>query len=133
MPIVYLAHNPHLDRKVAVKVLPAALLLDPWYREHFDREARNLAWLEHQAIVPIYNYGDNDGSPYRLMLLMTGGSLRDRLENGPLPPLKALTVLQRICGALDTAHQAGVTHRDLKPHCTTSLNVRPSSTRATAW
>ena len=115
MGTVYLASDPRFDRQVAVKVLPAALLQDPAFRERFDREARILGRLEHPAIVPVHDYGEDHASPYLVMRLMTGGTLRDRLETGPLLPAEAVAILQRICAALESAHSSGVIHRDLKP------------------
>jgi hypothetical protein len=71
--------------------------------------------LEHRAIVPVYDFGEEDGRPYLVMRLMTGGSLADRLRTGALSPAVIQRVLDRIGAALDKAHAQGIVHRDLKP------------------
>jgi serine/threonine-protein kinase len=115
MSIVYHAHDPRTDRDVAIKVLPREFLHDPNFRERFEREARTIAALEHPAIVPVYDFGQEGGQPYLVMRHMVGGSLTDRLREGPLPLGTAATILGRIAGALDYAHKQGIIHRDLKP------------------
>lgn len=115
MATVYRAHDPRFNRDVAVKILPRELTLDPQFRTRFDREAQTIAALEHPAIVPVYDYGEQEGQPYLVMRLMRGGSLADRLVAGPLPHQDVSKILDRIGSALDRAHLAGVIHRDLKP------------------
>jgi eukaryotic-like serine/threonine-protein kinase len=116
MATVYRAVDPRFEREVAVKVLPVELLRDPSFRARFEREAKLIAALEHPAIVPVYDFGEEEGQPYLVMRYMPGGSLADRIrKNGPLPTAEAATVLQRIGSALDRAHRQGIIHRDLKP------------------
>jgi serine/threonine protein kinase len=115
MATVYVAYDPHFDREVALKVLPPGLLQDPTFRERFEREARLIARLEHTAIVPVYDYGEDQHRPYLVMRLMTGGNLKDRLRDGPLPLDEVIIVTRRICAALDKAHANHIIHRDLKP------------------
>lgn len=115
MSTVYRAHDPRFNRDVAVKILPRELTLDPQFRTRFDREAQTIAALEHPAIVPVHDYGEEAGQPYLVMRLMQGGSLADRLADGPLPIRDVSKILHRIGSALDRAHEAGVIHRDLKP------------------
>ncbi len=115
MATVYRAYDPRFKREVALKVLPAVLLEEPGFRERFEREAQVIASLEHSAIVPVYDFGEAHGRPYLVMRLMTGGSLADRLENGPLTLDEIVRILQRLAPALDAAHQHGIIHRDLKP------------------
>lgn len=115
MATVYLAHDPRFKRDVAIKVLPRQFTHDPTFRARFEREAQTIAHLEHPAIVPVYDFGEEDGQPYLVMRYLTGGSLADRLKDGPLPLLQSADVLQRIASALDRAHKQGVIHRDLKP------------------
>lgn len=115
MATVFLAHDPLIGRDVAVKVLPREFLHDPSFRGRFEREARTIAMLEHPAIVPIYDFGEQDGQPFLVMRYMKGGTLADRLQNGPLSVDEAAAILKRIGAALDHAHSHGVIHRDLKP------------------
>ncbi|MCB8945574.1 MAG: serine/threonine protein kinase [Ardenticatenaceae bacterium] len=115
MATVYKAHDPRFERTVAIKVLPREFLHDPEFRARFEREARTIAALEHSAIVPVYDYGEQDGQLYLVMRYMPGGSLADRLRQGPMPIDEAAEVIKRIGSALDSAHQQGIIHRDLKP------------------
>lgn len=115
MSTVYTAHDPMFNRDVAIKILPRELLHDPMFRARFDREAQTIATLEHPAIVPVYDYGEADGQPFFVMRLMTGGSLADSLNQGPLPLEEAVRIISIIAGALDEAHRQGIVHRDLKP------------------
>lgn len=115
MATVFLATDPLIGRAIAVKVLPREFLHDPSFRGRFEREARTIAMLEHPAIVPIYDFGEQDGQPYLVMRYMKGGTLGDRIENGPLPVAEAAEILKRLGSALDHAHNRGVIHRDLKP------------------
>ncbi len=115
MASVYRGHDPRFGREVAVKILPPQVVDDPSLRARFEREARTIAALEHPAIVPVYDFGEEGGQPYLVMRLMTGGSLADRLAKGPLEAAEVARILQRISSALDEAHKQGVIHRDLKP------------------
>jgi serine/threonine protein kinase len=115
MATVYQAHDPNFDRTVAVKVLPREFLHDPTFRERFEREAKTIAALEHPAIVPVYDYGEDGGLLYLVMRHMPGRSLEDRIKEGALPVADAARILKRIGAALDEAHQHGIIHRDLKP------------------
>jgi serine/threonine protein kinase len=115
MASVYLAFDPRFQREVALKVLPRELMHDPQLRERFNREARTIARLEHYAIVPVYDFGDHDGQLYLVMRYMSGGSLEDRIKNGPYELTEVAPVLARLADALDYSHGHGVIHRDLKP------------------
>ncbi len=114
MSTVYLAHDPRFGRKVALKVMSQSLRDDPTFRGRFEREARIIATLEHPAIVPVYDYGE-DRAPYLVMRYMPGGTLGERIIAGPITLETAVPIIQRLAGALDHAHQQGVIHRDLKP------------------
>lgn len=115
MAVVYRAHDPHFKRDVALKLLPAQLMLDPTFRQRFRREAETVATLEHPAIVPVYDFGEQDGRLFLVMQLMGGGTLADKLDNGALPLMEAIKITERIGSALDRAHHMGIIHRDLKP------------------
>ncbi|HEX6384040.1 MAG TPA: protein kinase [Anaerolineae bacterium] len=115
MATVYQAYDPRFGRNVALKVMNYAFRDDPTFRGRFEREARTVATLEHPAIVPVYDFGEDHDQLYLVMRYMPGGSLADRIIEGPLPLEEAVSIVQRIGAALDHAHQKGVIHRDLKP------------------
>ncbi len=116
MATVFRAFDPRFKREVAVKILPRELMFDdPQFRARFEREAETIAKLEHPAIVPVYDFGEEEGQPYLVMRLMTGGSLADLLRVGPISVQETARILDRIGSALDRAHDAGIIHRDLKP------------------
>ena len=113
---VYLAHDEHLDRPVALKVLPPELSNDERFRARFLRESRVAAGLEHPAIVPIYAAGEAEGLLYLSMRFVAGGDLREIVKReGRLDPERALRILRPVADALDAAHAAGLIHRDVKP------------------
>ena len=115
MSVVYLAHDPNIGRDVAIKVLPRSLSDQAAARERFVREVRAVVQLDHPAIVPIYDFGEEDGQPYIVMRYMPGGSLADMLTYGRLNLADARRILERMAQALDAAHKQNIIHRDLKP------------------
>ena len=115
MATVYRARDPIAERDVAIKVLPPEMLHDPQFKVRFEREAKVIARLEHPAIVPVYDFGEDQGLPYFVMRYMTGGSLSERLKESPLTIPEASRLLARLAPALDSAHAKGIIHRDLKP------------------
>jgi serine/threonine-protein kinase len=115
MGAVYQAHEPVLDRHVALKVLSNELLDDPSFAGRFRQEVRLAAKLEHPHIVPVLAHGIEEGQPWMAMRLMAGGSLARRLKDGPLAPRDAVAILGAVARALDHAHDGGVVHRDVKP------------------
>lgn len=117
MAVVFLAHDPRVERDVALKILTAHYQLEADLRERFEREAKIIASLEHPSIVPIYDYSEQDGQPYLVMRFMSGGSLDHRISRTSerLSLSYIQLILERIAAALDIAHNAGVIHRDLKP------------------
>jgi serine/threonine-protein kinase len=116
MATVYRAFDPRFEREVAIKLLPTDLHLDEGLRARFEREAKTIAMIEHPAIVPVYDYGEENGQLYLVMRLMTGGSLADRLRRrGALHINEVLRITEQVAGGLDAAHAKGIVHRDLKP------------------
>lgn len=116
MATVFLARDPSVQREVAVKVLPREFMHDPQFAVRFEREARIIAQLEHPAIVPVYDFGKSeDGQPFIVMRYMAGGSLADRMRQGPLALAEIAQLFGPLAGALDKAHTKGIVHRDLKP------------------
>ncbi len=115
MATVFHAYDPRFERNVAIKVLPREFLHDPQFRVRFEREAKTIALIEHPAIVPVYDFGEEEGQPYIVMRYMSGGSLADRLARGSLPVNEVINMINRLAPALDAAHSKGVVHRDLKP------------------
>ncbi|MCZ0984511.1 serine/threonine-protein kinase [Streptomyces diastatochromogenes] len=117
---IWQARDEHLDVDVAVKEVAFPAVLDP--AEHSRRlayaarEARNAARLRHHPhILPVYSVVIEDDRPWIVMELVHGGSLADRLARGPLPPENVADVAEAMLKALDTAHEAKVIHRDVKP------------------
>lgn len=115
MAVVYLAHDPHFERDVVIKLLTIDPTSDTTLRERFRREAKTIAGLEHPAIVPVYDYGEEENKLFIVMRYMTGGSLADRIHEGSLSLDQAAVIMDRVCSALDASHQMGIIHRDLKP------------------
>jgi serine/threonine-protein kinase len=115
MATVFHAYDPSFERDVALKVLPPGFLHDPQLRTRFEREAKMIASLEHPSIVPVYDFGDQEGQPYIVMRYMSGGSLAERLAQGALSLEETSRIISRLAQALDAAHARGIIHRDLKP------------------
>ncbi|MBI3361613.1 MAG: serine/threonine protein kinase [Chloroflexi bacterium] len=115
MATVYHAYDPRFKRDVALKVLPREFLHAPTFRVRFEREAQTIALLEHPAIVPVYDSGEEEGQPYLVMRYMTGGSLADRMARGLLSLWELAQIFERVGDALDEAHSHGIVHRDVTP------------------
>jgi serine/threonine-protein kinase len=115
MAWVLLARDEHLDRPIALKILDPGLADDPGFRGRFLREAKIAAALEHPNVVPIYDTGDSEGLLYIAMRYVAGSDLRKVLDAGPIPPDRVLDIAGQVASALDTAHAAGLVHRDVKP------------------
>ena len=112
---VYRAHDPKLNRDVAIKVLRGPWTIDEDRLARFHREAQLLASLNHPNIGQIYGLEEFEGTCALVMELVDGPTLADRIVGGPLPVVEALRVALRIAEALETAHHQGIIHRDLKP------------------
>ena len=116
MATVYKAYQPSMDRHVAVKVLPSQLAESTEFVKRFQQEARTIARLEHPHILPVFDYGESDGTAYFVMRYLEAGTLKDRMVAGrPLPINEIDRIFTQLTDALSYAHSHGVIHRDLKP------------------
>ena len=116
MGVVYLGHDLVLHRDVALKVLSAQLSLDEGFVERFRREAQAAARLSQPNIVPIYDWGETDGSYFIVMEYVEGQNLAQLLRTeGPLSPDRTAAIGAAIAAGLAAAHLQGVVHRDVKP------------------
>uniref|UniRef100_UPI00258AA7C8 serine/threonine-protein kinase n=1 Tax=Pseudomonas sp. TaxID=306 RepID=UPI00258AA7C8 len=114
MATVYLATQRSLDRKVALKVMAAALAADATFCERFLREGRTLARLSHPNTVTIHDIGNVGELYYMAMEFLPSGTLKERLASG-MTPEQGLVYLRQIASALGYAHAQGLVHRDVKP------------------
>ncbi|MCL4179056.1 MAG: serine/threonine protein kinase [Verrucomicrobia bacterium] len=115
MGFVFKARQPHLDRFVALKLLPDKLARDPRFAERFNREGRVLAKLNHPNIVSVFDFGQTEHFYYLTMEYVDGVNLRQAMQAGRFSPSEALGIVPKICEALQYAHEQGVLHRDIKP------------------
>lgn len=117
MAVVYRAHDPVLDRHVAIKVIKPELASHPPVVERFRREARAMASLDHPHLVQIYEVGETDGLPYISMELLAGRTLADQIAHaGAQRPQWVARMIAEIGEAIDLAHSKGLIHRDIKPN-----------------
>lgn len=115
MGAVYRAFDPSFNREVAIKVLPIEMMRNLKTLARFRRELKMIAVLEHPAIVPVYDVGEENGQPYYVMRYMSGGSLRRWINNGKLSLQDTADIIERIALGLEYAHRKGIVHRDLTP------------------
>jgi serine/threonine protein kinase len=116
MALVYRAKDRHLEREVAIKVLPFSLAFDSEFVERFQREARTAAQLEHPNIIPIYRVGRSGRVIYFVMKFLRGGALSTVMaERRKLTPPEIRRLLTEAGSALGYAAQRGIVHRDIKP------------------
>ena len=112
---VFRAHDPFLERDVAIKVLDPSLAVDAALEEQFLHEARTIAAAEHPHIVPLYSAEATGGLLYLVMRLLPGHTLADRIAEGKLPVAEAARIALECARALAAAHAVDVVHRDIKP------------------
>ncbi|VVP88834.1 Serine/threonine-protein kinase PknD [Pseudomonas fluorescens] len=114
MASVYLATQRSLERKVALKVMAAALAADPSFCERFLREGKTLARLSHPHTVTIHDIGNVGELYYMAMEYLPNGTLKERIAAG-MTPEQGVTLIRQIASALGYAHAQGLVHRDVKP------------------
>jgi Tol biopolymer transport system component/predicted Ser/Thr protein kinase len=119
---VYLAKDTHLERKIALKILPESVAQDGERMQRFVREAKSASALNHPNIITIYEIGETDNTHFIATEYIEGETLRKRLKGSPLNLKSALEIASQVAGALDAAHRAGIVHRDVKPE---NVMVRP--------
>jgi hypothetical protein len=115
MAVVYRATQLSLNRTVALKLLAGELSDDPSFRERFRREGQLQAGLDHLHIVPVYEAGETEFGLFLAMRLITGSTLKELILANALTPRRTLRILAQVAQALDSAHEAGLIHRDVKP------------------
>jgi len=115
MGVVFRAHDEHLDREVAIKVLHPGTITDEGARKHLHKEALALSKLNHPNIATIYDFDTQRGMDFLVMEYIPGVTLNDKLAAGPLPENEVLRLGMQLSDGLAAAHEHGVVHRDLKP------------------
>jgi ABC-type transport system substrate-binding protein/serine/threonine protein kinase len=114
MGVVYRAHDPLLNREVAIKLIPPTLL-SPEMEERFQREAQLVAQMDHPAVVPIFDFGKHEGSLFFVMPVVQGTNLRCFQREGELKLGEVIDIGIQVAEALEYSHSRGVIHRDIKP------------------
>ena len=120
---VYLAQDTRLDRRVALKTLPAEFAADSDRLNRFIREAKSASALNHPNIITVYDIGDAAGIPFIAYEFIDGATLSERVRSGSLDVGASLEIAIQMASALVEAHHAGIVHRDLKPD---NVMIRPN-------
>jgi hypothetical protein len=116
MGVLYLAIEPGLERRVALKLIAPEAAADEVFARRFAEESRIAASIEHPNVVPIYAAGEEDGIPFIAMRYVSGSDLGRRLSReGRLEPAVAAALIAQVGNGLDAIHAAGLVHRDVKP------------------
>lgn len=116
MGILYLALEPGLDRRVALKLIAPEAAAEEVFARRFAEESRIAASIEHPNVVPIYAAGEEGGVPFIAMRFVAGSDLSQRIaREGRLPPERAVALIAQVANGLDAIHAAGLVHRDVKP------------------
>jgi len=124
MGVVYKAHDPILNRDVAIKTISATLGADDDLRKRFHREAQAAARLNHPNIITVFDFGEEHGKIYMAMELLEGTDLKDVMSSGQLPTLDdKLAIMEQILDGLAFAHAKEIVHRDLKPG---NIHIQPN-------
>jgi serine/threonine-protein kinase len=122
--VVYQGRQVQLDRLVAIKVLKQSAPASREWRRQFEREARVLSVLAHPNLVPITDFGIDGGVPYLVTELLQGSTLAELINEGPVPPARALDIVGQMLRGLAFAHRQAIAHRNLKP-ANIFLQARP--------
>ena len=112
---VYKAHDPELDRTVAIKMPHAGILVSDEDRKRFLREARNVAHLAYPSIVPVHEVGEHGGIPFLVSDFVEGVTLSDKLSGRQPTFREAATLAAEVADALEYVQEHGVVHREIKP------------------
>lgn len=115
MAAVYKAYQAGMDRYVALKILPRHFASDPEFVGRFEQEAKLIARLQHVHILPVHDFGEEDGYTYIVMPYIETGTLDDLLHGEPLPLEQIGKIIKQVGEALGYAHTRGLVHRDIKP------------------
>ncbi len=119
MAAVYKAYQPAMERYVALKILPRQYASDPKtgveFVGRFEQEAKVIAQLQHQNILPVFDFGEADGYTYLVMPFVESGTLAELLHGQPLPLPQIRRIFSQVGEALHYAHSHGLVHRDVKP------------------
>lgn len=115
MGVVYRAHDEHLDREVAVKVLSPGTLNDESARKRLRKEARLLSRLNHPNVATVHDFDTHGNTDYLVMEYVPGKPLRDKITEGPLSEAEITRLASQLARGLTAAHERGLVHRDLKP------------------
>ncbi len=117
MGIVYKAHDPVLDRSVALKTIALADNESGRgeYQKRFFQEAKAAARLNHPRLITIYDFGEEGDLAWMAMEMLAGTELRERIGQGPVPVREAVKIAEQVADGLGFAHEHGVVHRDIKP------------------
>lgn len=115
MGVVYRGYDAHLERDVAIKVLPPGTIADDRARKRFRNEARALSKLNHPNIATVFDFHSDHGRDFLVMEFIEGVTLSQKLLGGSLPEKDAIDLATQLVEGLSAAHEQGVVHRDLKP------------------
>jgi hypothetical protein len=116
MGVLYLALEPGLERRVALKLIAPEAVADEVFARRFAEESRIAASIEHPNVVPIYAAGEENGVPFIAMRYVSGSDLGKRIaRQGRLEPAPAAALIAQVGNGLDAIHAAGLVHRDVKP------------------
>src|SRR6266702_1458241 len=116
MGVVYLAEHLQLQRKVALKILAPELAGDERFRSRFLRESQLAASIDHPNVITVHDAGEANGVLYIAMRFVEGTDLKTLLgREGPLDPARAVEIVAQVAAGLDSVHERGRVHRDVKP------------------